>query len=471
MEKSCFSPNDFKDASDSRRIQAAINAARDAGLNEVIIPRHNVQKQSTVWTIDETILLPSHMTVVIDNAHLRMADGVIARMFCNSEADSDLGRTQAGEQTDIHIVGRGDALLDGGLPNGLDEFTSLKDGMPHIQMNVTIHLHNVRHFSIENLHIRDQRWWAIELLFARDGVISDIRFELTRHEQDSCARWRNQDGVDLRVGCSDILIRNISGETGDDTIALTALTGPQHEALQLVEGRDTDIHDVLIQNVRAVTNMCAIIRLLHQYGNKIYNISMRDIFDVSRPGESNRTQMVLRLGENGYHGGNPANMAKPFDMYNITAENIHSRAMTAILTACTIKNFHARDVFVHTDGGYVWTCGGHNLHMKGDQCFIYLPAREEEAQRRKVYPGNAGDGLIGENILIENVYHTARRADKPAALCSFNASRVKNAVVRNVCCEDDLPLYTLSNPAGALDVRFENVRIAGEALRDERLSI
>ena len=164
-------------------------------------------------------------------------------------------------------------------------------------------------------------------------------------------------------------------------------------------------------------------------------------------------------------------MAKPFDMYNITAENIHSRAMTAILTACTIKNFHARDVFVHTDGGYVWTCGGHNLHMKGDQCFIYLPAREEEAQRRKVYPGNAGDGLIGENILIENVYHTARRADKPAALCSFNASRVKNAVVRNVCCEDDLPLYTLSNPAGALDVRFENVRIAGEALRDERLSI
>lgn len=47
----------------------------------------------------------------------------------------------------------------------------------------------------------------------------------------------------------------------------------------------------------------------------------------------------------------------------------------------------------------------------------------------------------------------------------------QNTVVRNVCCEDDLPLYTLSNPAGELDVRFENVRIAGEALRDERLSI
>ena len=52
MEKSYFSPNDFRDASDSRKIQAAINAARDAGLNEVIIPRHNAQKQSTVWTID-----------------------------------------------------------------------------------------------------------------------------------------------------------------------------------------------------------------------------------------------------------------------------------------------------------------------------------------------------------------------------------------------------------------------------------
>ena len=84
MEKSYFSPNDFRDASDSRKIQAAINAARDAGLNEVIIPRHNAQKQSTVWTIDETILLPSHMTVVIDNAHLRMADGATLKIAVGS---------------------------------------------------------------------------------------------------------------------------------------------------------------------------------------------------------------------------------------------------------------------------------------------------------------------------------------------------------------------------------------------------
>lgn len=455
-----FSPNSFSGSSDSARIQAAINAAHNTGINKVIIPRVNQRNESLRWDIDQTIYLPSHMTVVIDNAHLRMVDGVICRMFCNSEVDSEFGKTQAGEQTDIHIVGIGDALLDGGLPNGLDEFTSMKNGFPSVRMNLTIHFHNVRRFSVKNLHIRDQRWWAMMFMFARDGVISDINLELARHKEDSYAGWRNQDGIDLRVGCSNILIQNISGETGDDTIALTALLAS--EAQLVVEGRDTDIHDVMIQNVRAVSNMCAIVRLLHQYGNKIYNISMRDIFDMSRPGESNRTQMVLRLGENGYHQNKPENMAKHGDMYNISVDNVHSRAMTAILTTCTMKNFHASNIYVHTDGQYAWTCGGHHLHVHGDHCFIYLPEREDEAQTRMVYPNGPDDGVTAENILIENIYHTAHNKRQPDALCSFNAAQVKNAVVRNVCCDEELPLYVVHNPVPGMKVRFEDVMIAGQ---------
>lgn len=459
--KEYYSPNEFALGTDSARINAAVQAAHETGTDRVVIPRVNARTGGTVWEIGETVFLPSHMTVVLDGAHLRMADGVFCRMFCNTEADTALGQTAAGEQTDIHITGQNGAVLDGGLPNGLNERTSGKNGLPHVGMNLTVYFHNVSRFSVRDLTVRDQRWWGMEFMFARDGVVSGIRFELTRHAEDSRAVWRNQDGIDLRVGCSNIVIEDISGETGDDTVALTALTGPRHEGMHLVEGRDTDIHDVVIRNVRAVTNMCAIVRLLNQYGNRIYNVTMRDIFDMSRPGETNRAQMVLRLGENAYRDED--HKAHHGDMYNIVAQNIHSRAMTAILTSCTIKNFHASDIYVHTDGQYVWACGGHHMHVKGDGLFIYLPSREDEAQARRIWPCGPGDGITAENILIENVYHTARRDDPAESLFCFNAAQVRNAAVRNVCCDGDIPLYAVTNPVPGLHVRFQDVVIAGKS--------
>lgn len=469
MKNDHYSPNDFSGFSDSQRIQEAVDAAHNTGINKVIIPRQNERNSSLIWEIDETIYLPSHMTVVIDNAHLRMADGVMCRMFCNSEVDSEFGKTQAGEQKNIHIIGIGEALLDGGMPNGLNEFTSRKNGFPRVQENLTIHFHNVDGFSVEHLHIRDQRWWAMEFVFSRHGVISDIEFELTRHCIDSHETWRNQDGIDLRVGCSDIVIKNIHGETGDDTIALTALTGPRHESLQLVEGRDTDIHDIFIQNIRAITNMCAIIRLLNHYGNKIYNIDMRDIFEISRPGESARAQMALRLGENGYYQDKPELMAKHGDLYNISVDNLHTRALTAILTACTIKNFHASNIYLHTDAQYVWACGGFSQHPNGGRVFIYHPSLEEVARRQKISELGEGNGVTAENILIENVYHTGHDDYGPDALFVFNSAQVKNAVVRGVCCDEKLPLTKVYHASGKCDVRFEQIVIAGEKMADSRL--
>ncbi len=69
-------------------------------------------------------------------------------------------------------------------------------------------------FSVTGLTVRDQRWWALMFLECANGRIADITSELTRHAQDSYARWRNQDGIDLRVGCHDIVIEDICGETG-----------------------------------------------------------------------------------------------------------------------------------------------------------------------------------------------------------------------------------------------------------------
>ena len=438
------SANDFADAADdSEMIQCAIDAAARSGIRTARVPSVNARTGASVWIIARTLLLPSHLTLVLDHAHLRMADGVVCQMMRNSNALVPEGNDPAGRQRGIRIVGIGDAVLDGGEPNGLSEFTSDKNGFPNVSENLTLYLHNVEDFVIENLRIVDQRWWAIALMYCEHGRIERIRFELTRHAIDSHAPWRNQDGIDLRVGCAHIAIREISGETGDDLIALTALKSEYFEVRQHVAGLSTDIHDIVIEGVRGVTNMCALIRLLNHFGHRIYNIVIRDILEISRPGIENKTQMAIRIGDTctAYYRNDPELRLRHGEIFNIHIENLFTRALTAIITCGSIKNLTARNIHLLEDGQQVYVCGGFDVNR---QPFIFLPSRQDEIDACRLlsscYP------TIAENVLIENVYVTASGAvsESAGARFRFCESELRNVVVRNVRAEGDGPLVEFS---------------------------
>ena len=95
----------FWGSNDSQTIQNAINEAAKTGENYVTVPRYNARSNSFVWEISEAILLPSDMTVVLDSAHLRLADGVFDNIFRNANCGTDPGKTLEGEQHDIRIIG------------------------------------------------------------------------------------------------------------------------------------------------------------------------------------------------------------------------------------------------------------------------------------------------------------------------------------------------------------------------------
>lgn len=63
-------------ATDSETIQNAIGFAKEQGVEKVLIPRANERTGCDLWIIDSAILLPDHITVELDGAHLRLADGV-----------------------------------------------------------------------------------------------------------------------------------------------------------------------------------------------------------------------------------------------------------------------------------------------------------------------------------------------------------------------------------------------------------
>ena len=421
-------PNNFLLSSDSKNIQAAIDLSVKEGHGHVVIPACNKRTGEHIWIIDETIKLPSHICVEIDNAHLRMAEGVMCRMFENENADLEIGKTAAGLQEDITIQGRGNAILDGGKHNGLREDTHNKNGLPNIFHNITIYLHNVRNFKIDGLIISDQRFWAVTFMFSSYGAVSNIHFEITDkawrkgHPLNPEHPWRNQDGIDLRVGCHDIELFNITGETGDDTIALTALAEKgkkpdRYEDMYYCHHLSPDIYNVSIRNVKAFNNHCAVVRLLCHFGIKLYNISMDDIWDAT-PDENpiavadgQRTACCVKIGENAYFGNDPEQCCKHGQMRNIKINNIYSSGLSAVNMNCTvcdveIHNIQVGEKGIHAVSASFITSGRHN-------------ALDKDSNITRL-----------ENVLVDGVLWNSKQPD--AVPFFFNNLLAKNVRIINV---------------------------------------
>jgi len=103
-----ISPNEFQ-GSDSQRIQQAVRKAHESG-HIVRIPAHN-GRGSSKWLIDEAILLPSNVTVVLDNCTLQLSDASRDNMFRSDNVGA--GITDPQWNRNIHLIGVGRVLLRG----------------------------------------------------------------------------------------------------------------------------------------------------------------------------------------------------------------------------------------------------------------------------------------------------------------------------------------------------------------------
>lgn len=299
------------------------------------------------YSIEETVLLPSDFTLILDNCHLTMAEGTYCNMFRNEHAGTALGRTREGADRNIRILGRGKAILDGGIYNGLCEGNHSKDGRPHISVNNLLLFGNVDGFVIDGIQCKNQRWWALNFLSCCHGQLKNIDFcsddtqihpdgtvvhGLTRDNYGGIV-IKNSDGIDLRCGCHDILIENITGFTEDDTVALTGLAGST-EALYCVEGDDA-IHNIIIRNVQA-SAFCAIVRLLNQGGIKLYNILIDGIMDTSLDNPHlDRGIYAVRVGDNNMYG---SRHSTPEETKNITIRSVYGRGSSVVQLAGSITN-------------------------------------------------------------------------------------------------------------------------------------
>ena len=164
--------------------------------------------------------------------------------------------------------------------------------------------------------------------------------------------FRNQDGLDLRRGCRNILIENITGNSGDDLIALTAIpTKPRPdgilESTAMLGGdekiSDGDVCNITIRNVRGY---CAgghhIVRFLNTKGVKLYNIILDGVIDTSPAGHQNKA--TVKIGDNNKSWGGVTPLG---DTYAMQISNIYSYSKNPVLIAGSLQDSTITNVINH----------------------------------------------------------------------------------------------------------------------------
>ena len=308
------------------------------------------------YLINDTIIIPSNTTLILSDCHLKQADNTFCNMFRNVNCYAPSPRKKADADENIKIIGVGKAILDGGNYNGLNERNSGKDGKPHIFNNNILLFANVDGFEVRGLKVINQRHWAFNFTYCRYGRIIDIDFcaDYTRldengnrikgldREKYGYTYIKNADGIDLRVGCHDIIIQNITGFTEDDTIALTALPTEYVKQTYGVEDESIDIYNVVIRDVVSAA-FCTNVRLLNQGGASIHNILIDNVQDTSvdKKYYVGRGVAGVRIGDLKMYGERHSTKD---ETYNIVIKNVFSRAECAVSLVGEMSNVVCENV-------------------------------------------------------------------------------------------------------------------------------
>lgn len=344
--------NDFAGKTDSDVIE---NAIKNKGDRIVFIParKSDIEPERDYWLIDRAILLPENTTVILSNCKIKLSDKCRDNFF--RTANCGIGITDIKPIKNVHIHGIGHCVLEGAdhpratgdsskilkrpAPKRAEDICEIADWVPEERRspeklnftdihgytygtdagkvgesqhgdwrNIGILFAVANHCSISGLKISEPHGWAISLEDCSDCRIERMEFEacMAREIDGLLQNCENQDGIDLRNGCHDIVISDITGTTGDDIIALTAIVTPTSafrpsgtlDSTHIMHNdytkRCPDIYNVSIRNIIGCPKGgCGMIRLL-PCETKIYNVTINNVIDNSP--EDFRARTAVWLG-------------------------------------------------------------------------------------------------------------------------------------------------------------------------------
>lgn len=418
-----ITPNQFK-GSDIQRIQAAVDKAT-ATTGKVIISA-NRSNRSGVWLLDSAVQLPSNITVILDNCIIQLSDSSRDNMFRSNNVG--LGITNPKWNYNISIIGIGEVTL-----KGANNPRSTGDGSKTLSINcekdkdnlkksggqweyditygsdagkegrkqtgdwrnIMILMAYVDGFTLKNVNIEKTHAWAVSHERVLNADISDIRINNPGGWQIINGKkqyFENRDGINLRHGCKNFRINNISGDTGDDFIALSVL-GPideKHDGGVINStmvtsitwrGPEDNTEWVFITNINCKTPQWGIAIRANDMAS-INNVYSNGVFYKSTGGQ------VLSVGDSQFF---------QYDTRSPVGRNnaimlVGGRGYGLDSQPGKINNIHAMNIF--GDGGYliniaspIANCSFTNgiYTGKGDQIILY---RIDKAKMTNIVSNN-----------------------------------------------------------------------------------
>ena len=359
-----ITPNEFK-GTDSERIAQALAILKKQGGGTLRIPRREDADGRDFWLIDEAILLDANTTLIIEDCTIKLSDRCRDNFIRSANCGYGIENVQ--RINNIRVIGIGNAVLlgadnpratgDGGKQLGVRSYgtDAGKEGETQTGdwRNIGVLMAYVDGFSVQGISIVDSHCWAMSFEHCVNGLLSHLNFKSTSKKVigDKTVTMLNQDGIDLRQGCHNIIIEAITGYTGDDLIALTAIGNGVSKAgmygRTMVAGTlttdDDDITNIQIRNVTGYSaGRCQVIRFLNTGGNKINHIILDGLVDNSPKGyESHAT---IRIGD---HNPNWGGVTPLGDTSDFIITNVHANSKNCILIAGSLANSIISNVINH----------------------------------------------------------------------------------------------------------------------------
>ena len=390
--------NNFTGANDSEILNNAVQNRGADGI--VVIPPRQIDETRDYWLLDSAVLLPENTTVILQNAKIKLSDRCRDNFF--RTANCGLGIEAPSPIRNVHIRGEGVCLLEGAdHPRATGDSTKLQHApCPHFPEDICniadwipeerrtpekvafwdIHCHsygtdagkegesqygdwrgigilfaNTEDFSISGLRIKDSHGWAISVEACSGGRIEKIDFDARMHKliDGTYMNMENEDGIDIRNGCHHIVISDITGNTGDDVIALTAIAsnstyrpGGSLRSTHVMHNdwskREKDIHDIIIKNVIAHSYLCYVIRLLPAMAS-VYNVVIDGIIDT-QPNQALNYGGTLLLGSaDAAYGKNERDGMRNITVSNVICNSRRAVNIAGFLTDSVITNIVNRN--------------------------------------------------------------------------------------------------------------------------------
>lgn len=277
--------------SDSDVIEKAFAYAKKEDINHILFHRKD-------WFLDRAILYYSGITIEVDGVMLKLKEGVFDNVFRSENFIVDQNNPngyplEIKRTANVKILGKNGAKIEGS--NQPVKRLNYDNGeMEEVLGDIwgwrtfCVHVPCCENFEFGGFYITKTKNWAISCERLHNGYFHDIEF-LT-----SCV---NGDGLNFRNGCHDIKIKNISGTTTDDLIALNNGSTyekypvkswktylyplvPSNYLIATESAGDGDIYNVEIENIHLKpVRFVQAVALLARNGNKIRNIKIHGVYE------------------------------------------------------------------------------------------------------------------------------------------------------------------------------------------------